>query len=478
MPRQATGNAYQSRGRWYARITITTGSRQSFALPTCENETAADARATVLAGIAADLRTAMAAGHASADLAERLIKRAAAAPEGKPLLAAQKTAEALSRGEKRGPDAAAVTFRDLAEQWLAGDLSREYPDRVRPLKNAASTRSALETHIYAHGFGDLPIASITLDHAEDVMRAVPANREASTRRRIAGVMHRVLGLAAYPKRLIPANPLPKGFVPNVNTNKAKGWLYPAEEARLLACPAVPLCWRIFYGFLNREGPRAGEAIGFDLADADLDLGPIKLDENKTDDPRTWVLGADVMRALRASVALREKKLGRKLRGDEPLLVDDDGHRIGSRKLAEQYRAHLKLAGIDRPELFETTAARRKIRIHDTRGTFVTVALANGKTETWVADRTGHRSSMMINKYRRQARTAAELGLGELAPLDTAIPELAPPGGPDGGKGGGKGSASAAAAPAPSTIQRENKPETHLAASAEGKSEEGKRNPMF
>ena len=59
-----------------------------------------------------------------------------------------------------------------------------------------------------------------------------------------------------------------------------------------------------------------------------------------------------------------------------------------------------------------------------RATFVTVSLANGKSETWVADRTGHRSSAMINRYRRHARTWAELGLGELAALDRALPELA------------------------------------------------------
>ena len=41
------------------------------------------------------------------------------------------------------------------------------------------------------------------------------------------------------------------------------------------------------------------------------------------------------------------------------------------------------------------------------------------------DRTGHTSSNMINLYRRTARTAAELGLGELLPLDEAIPELRP-----------------------------------------------------
>ena len=57
-------------------------------------------------------------------------------------------------------------------------------------------------------------------------------------------------------------------------------------------------------------------------------------------------------------------------------------------------------------------------------TFVTVSLANGKTEAWIGDRTGHRSSTMINRYRRQARTHRELDLGELKPLVDAIPELA------------------------------------------------------
>jgi hypothetical protein len=41
-------------------------------------------------------------------------------------------------------------------------------------------------------------------------------------------------------------------------------------------------------------------------------------------------------------------------------------------------------------------------------------------------RTGHRSSQMINTYRRTARTYAELGLGELAPMAEAIPELRVP----------------------------------------------------
>ena len=40
--------------------------------------------------------------------------------------------------------------------------------------------------------------------------------------------------------------------------------------------------------------------------------------------------------------------------------------------------------------------------------------------------TGHRSSVMINRFRRAARTWAELRMGPLSPLDDAIPELRSP----------------------------------------------------
>jgi hypothetical protein len=51
---------------------------------------------------------------------------------------------------------------------------------------------------------------------------------------------------------------------------------------------------------------------------------------------------------------------------------------------------------------------------------VTTALANGKTETWVADRTGHKSHSMIKRYTRQARTAGDLKRGNWQALDVAL----------------------------------------------------------
>jgi hypothetical protein len=51
---------------------------------------------------------------------------------------------------------------------------------------------------------------------------------------------------------------------------------------------------------------------------------------------------------------------------------------------------------------------------------VTTARANGKTETWVADRTGHKSHSMIKGCTRQARTAGDLKRGNWQALDVAL----------------------------------------------------------
>jgi hypothetical protein len=68
----------------------------------------------------------------------------------------------------------------------------------------------------------------------------------------------------------------------------------------------------------------------------------------------------------------------------------------------------------------STETRPRFRAHDLRAAFVTIALATGKTETWVSDRTGHDGRTMIDRDRRKART---WNLGELGPLYKLVPEL-------------------------------------------------------
>ena len=95
--------------------------------------------------------------------------------------------------------------------------------------------------------------------------------------------------------------------------------------------------------------------------------------------------------------------------------------------AETLRGALREAGIQREKLFQNGNNRLQLRAHDLRATFVTLALACGRSEDWVMQRTGHSSSMMLSRYRRESKTAQELDLGWLSPLHAAIPELTAPG---------------------------------------------------
>jgi integrase len=313
-----------------------------------------------------------------------------------------------------------VTFRELAEDWVSGELHRKWPDHVK-LKSSADKDEGRLDLLYKT-IGDVRLEAFTLEDAERAMGKIDPKRSSATRRHYAQLISKVLRLAVYPCKIIERTPLPVGFLPKVKSNKATSYLFPTEDAAVLKHKPIPLERRAFWGFLTREGMREGEALALTWADVNLERGAITLDENKTDDPRAWVLNPGVAKAL---AKLKPEKAPDTARVFPNL---HDGQR-----LPEQLRDDLEAAGVKRPELFKKSDKRRPVRVHDLRGTFVTLSLANGKTETWVQDRTGHKSSVMINRYRQAARTAAELGLGELAPLDCALPELAPKkGGPKGG----------------------------------------------
>jgi integrase len=178
---------------------------------------------------------------------------------------------------------------------------------------------------------------------------------------------------------------------------------------------------MYWGVLAREGLRRDEAARLDWCHLDLDRGAISLDVNKTDDPRAWALSKDVVVALK-----RWRDLRGKVEPSDPVFVGEGGERLNVQHAADVLRAHLQVAGVTRDELLHDTPHRRRIRAHDLRAMFVTVALASGKSEGWISDRTGHRSSQMIRRYYRQARTFTDLGLGPLAPMDQAIPEFVAP----------------------------------------------------
>jgi hypothetical protein len=211
-----------------------------------------------------------------------------------------------------------------------------------------------------------------------------------------------MSLAVNPLELIEQSPVPQRFVPPYGPRRALGFLYPEEDVLLLGATdaVVPHPYRLYYGFLARNGMRPSEALRLVYGDLDLRRGILTLDKNKTRIPRAWKMADDVTRVLRAE---RENTQAE----DAALVFPDVDHD----DLAERFREHLWDAGVQRRELHAVTSERRPLRVHDLRGSFVTIALAHGANEDWVMRRTGHTTSQMLAKYRRQVEHAREVELG-------------------------------------------------------------------
>jgi integrase len=395
-------------GKLCVQVSVTKDFRPAVTLPWCKDEKQAGKRLRFIAPLVHDLH---ASGH-DADI-KNTMKLAACATTDAELQGIRGAVAALCRNPlpvvQRSTDA--TSFLDFAKSWYTGKLHERWPDHVKSLRFKIGPEGVFKKHIPAD-IGAKPIASFTLDDADAIMSRLDANLKRSTRLRIATTIHHVLALAVYPARLLAANPIPKGWLPNRGTHRAGACLFPDEDRKLMSCAKVALEDRVFWGTLAREGMRTSEAEGLTWGDLDLDRGRIKLDRNKTDDARSWSLDPGVVAAL-----TQWRKRTPHEPADRVFPHEPGWHPV------ERFHAKLRKAGVTRTELFDSTDARRRIRIHDLRATFVTVSLANGKTETWVADRTGHRSSQMINHYRRQAREWNELDLGPLSPLNEAIPEL-------------------------------------------------------
>jgi integrase len=412
---KATGQVVETANGHSARVRVGK-ERPSFALAV-KGEAEAHRRAAVLASMGKRLR-----GRASLDEIAILLKRAGDARTETGLAEVEKAVEAIASG--KAPTAAsalAPTFEDFAKTWTNGELHTKHPDHVG---EKDSTEDARVCRMYLNPvIGPTHVPDVTLEDAERVMSRLPSDLAPRTRKKIAQCMRKVLSLAVYPGRYIASNPIPREWMPKIpkSANKAKSYLRPSEDAKLLSCKRVDLLHRLTYGLLAREGMRASELERLKWSDVDLEHGRVRLDENKTDDPRAPSFGPEVTIGLKAW-----KHTYRAGAKDEDLFFTrPDGSRIPIDGLADFYREEfLRGANITRPELFERSKRRIPIRVHDLRGFFVTYALAHGKTETWVMDRTGHKSSIMVNRYRRVARTVAEARLGEPLPLHAVVPELA------------------------------------------------------
>jgi len=329
----------------------------------------------------------------------------------------------------------ALTFQQVGEEWTSGKLHERFPDHVNKLSPEflETVKQRLDKGIYPV-IGDEPVTTLNRSMCDEVMRRLPIPKgktelSRETRRQYAGLIHRVLNLAEL-AGYIDRNPLPRGWLPKVGAKKRFPILYPSEDRTLLAWnddkaraegatgkhPGIPLAYRVFYGFLHREGMRRSEAALLQWRDLDLEHGTVNLDENKTDHPRWWKLAPGVAEALEDWWARCGEPAS-----DARVFTDEHGRPLTLDHLAETTRAHLRKAGLDRADLYSTGPNKGAFGPHCFRRSFVTRSLALGKNEDFVRQRTGHKSGELLT-YRLAAKALAELDLSELEPLTSALPD--------------------------------------------------------
>jgi integrase len=322
-----------------------------------------------------------------------------------------------------------LTFRDVADLWLTGVLHQRYPGafRKQSATTASNTKKTLEKHVMRH-VGDLAVRSFTMKHFEAIMMGLP--KELTATNKIARSVDVVLR-GAVELELIAHNPIKRSAIPPARDPHSVmfTYLYPHEEEALIRCAAIPLERRAFYGFMTRNGTRPHEAEQLAWGDVDLENGTVNLDITKTESPRFWMMDSDVIAMLV------------RLKPEGALPTDLVFSHLAASDRASQLRRDLKTAGCTRATLgigrknpFKGKP-RRRIRCHDLRATFVTVALASGWTEAQVKERSGHETDVMLARYKRRATNALELGHGNwFAPLDECLwPESRPSRGPQVGQ---------------------------------------------
>ncbi|MDD9941079.1 MAG: site-specific integrase [Myxococcales bacterium] len=293
MPRKPTGEVYWVHDVARTRIPLQPGKRAAFVLPSCRTADAAAARSALMAEVALRLRPTLAT---PAQVEEMLTMLGKASERSLPSMLG--LVDELAGGTLSHMKPMAPTFREVGERWTDGLLHKQYPDQVKLKRSAGHDVARLTRYVYPV-IGDTPIDRVTLDQCEAVMARLPEALTPATRRNIGQLMTKIMRMAVYPLRLIRENPIPSGFLPTAKKPRALAYIYPDEEQRLLACTAVPLPYRVLWGFLAREGMRKGEAMSLTWSALDLIRGAVRLDKNKTDDPRAWALDPGVTAALRA-----------------------------------------------------------------------------------------------------------------------------------------------------------------------------------
>jgi len=341
-----------------------------------------------------------------------------------------------------------VKVRAWGEEWTSGSLFKKYGEvkRLKIKKSAGDDVRRLDQHVYPY-LGEMSVAGV---QDQDVETAFAKAWEAyekrygeppsqGTKRQVYMVTHRLFDLAIRPGRLREDNPVTDDLLPAKGSPKLYSYLYPSELLALLKCVDIPIERRVYYGIATYTGLRKSSirvnararndnAIKLESylwSSIDLDNSTILSLVNKNDVPQMFAQNDADLPGIGSLIQLLRR--WREYCGWPP----DDSPVVKTlhckkKAEAETLRKDLLCAGVTRGILFNNTDKIQALRFHDLRATFVTWAKRAGKGDGWIADRTGHITKEVMDRYNRAARNLADLRLdpGPFPDISLAIPELA------------------------------------------------------
>ena len=312
------------------------------------------------------------------------------------------------------------TVRQYGQRWL------EHRD-TKGMTSVANDRSVLNCHVYPL-IGDKPIAAVTVDDIEGVVEALDAKVEAeeieaTSATRYWHVVRKMFVDANLSKnkalRVRKDNPALFVAPPDAGDEKALAFLYPSEFLRLASCEELPAEWRRVYILAAYLYSRVGEIERLRWEDIDLTHGVITIRR-----------GFDRYRRIEKSTKSGQERKFRiepallpLLRGMHAAHIARTGDPTGlviqfpnPRNLATQFRDHLRVAGVSRPELFVSSETHKRIRFHDLRATGITWMAIRGDDPLKIQHRAGHADLKTTQRYIRLAENIAGAHFGEPFPV--------------------------------------------------------------
>ena len=183
MTARRTGQVITKSGASYVRVRMG-GKRRHLLRLSCDAGDV-EARALRVATVVEKL-----VGAKRENVALHFARHVAAATTRDELRGIEQAVEALCSGRSKEL-ARAVTVEQFGQRWVSGDLHRAHPQRVALKETADDDEMQLRRYINPV-VGSVPLAAFTSDHAEEVMRRLPARLSSASYRHVAQVLRRLL----------------------------------------------------------------------------------------------------------------------------------------------------------------------------------------------------------------------------------------------------------------------------------------------